>query len=145
MTKAKQNYLEYWRRLKLFVAEMGLDWRFYSFEGESEAIVKVGSPKYKICLSLIGADSKNPRPLLSAGFWIPDSKEAFAMLKAKRAEIETEMGKSLVWDSKPGRKSCWIRVTVGMDLSDEKSWPASFEWFAENAGKIRDVCHRQLS
>lgn len=145
MTQSKQIYLAYWKQLKLFIDERGLDWKFSSLEGESEAVVKIGSPKYKICLSLIGADSKNPRPLIAAGFWIPDSKEAFAMLKAKRVEIEAEMGKSLVWDSRPGRKSSWVRVTVGMDLSNEKDWPASFEWFAGNAGKIRDVCHRHLS
>jgi hypothetical protein len=145
MDPSKKIYLAYWRQLKLFVEEQGLDWTFSSFEGESEAIVKVGSPKHRIGLSLIGADSKNPRPLISAGFWIPDSREAFALLKAKRAEIEAEMGKSLVWDSKPGRKSCWVRVTVGLDLSNEKNWPASFEWFAENAGKIRDVCDKALA
>ena len=144
MTSLKQIYLTYWKQLKLFVDEMGLDWRFYSLEGEAQAIVKIGSPHHKICLSLIGTDSKNPRPFISASFWIPDSREAFEMLQAKRAQIEAEMGKSLVWDSKPGRKSRWIRIMVGMDLSHEKNWPASFEWFAQNAGKIRDVCHRHL-
>jgi len=145
MYKSKQIYLEYWKQLKQYVDEQGLDWKFYSFEGESETVVKIGSPRYKICLALIAADSKHPRPLISAGFWIPDSREAFLLLRSQRTQIETAMGKPLVWDSQPGRKSSWVRITTVMDLSDEKSWPASFAWFAENAEKIRDVCHRHLS
>ncbi len=145
MKASKQIYLTYWKQLKLFIDERGLDWRFYSFEGESETVVKIGSPHHKICLSLIGTDSKHPRPFISASFWIPDSKEAFATLQAKRVEIEAEMGKALIWDSRPGRKSCWIRMMMAMDLSQEKNWPVSFEWFAENAGKLRDVCHRHLT
>ncbi len=144
MASSKQIFLAYWKQLKFFVDESGLDWTFSSFEGESEAVVKIGSPKYKICLSLNGADSKNPKNV-SASFWIPDSKEMFAMLKSKRVAIEVEMGKPLVWDSKLGRKSCWIRIVAGMDLSHEKNWPASFEWFAQNAQKIRDVCHRHIN
>lgn len=145
MATSKQMYLAYWKQLKLFIEDRGLDWKFRSLEGESEEVVKIGSPKHKITLSLMGTDSKNPRPCIAAGFWIPDSREAFALLKSKRAELETEMGQSLVWDSKPGRKSCWVWVRVAMDLSDEKDWPASFEWFAENAGKIRDACDKVLA
>jgi hypothetical protein len=145
MTPSKQIYLAYWKQLKFFVDEQGLDWKFSSFEGESQAVVKIGSPKHKICLSLNASDGRNARPSISAAFWIPDSHESFAWLKAKRVGIEAEMGQPLQWDCKPGRKSCWIRVTANMDLSQEKDWPASFEWFALNAGKIRDVCHRGLA
>ncbi|MBF0618944.1 MAG: DUF4268 domain-containing protein [Candidatus Omnitrophica bacterium] len=142
MAHAKQIYLTYWRELKLFIDDRGLDWTFSSFEGENEAVVKIGSPGCKICLSLIGADTKNPKNLIMASFWIPDSKELFERLKANRIKVEAEMGKALVWDSQPGRKSCWVRIKSVMDLSDPKNWPLSFEWFAENAQKIRDICHR---
>ncbi|MBF0485396.1 MAG: DUF4268 domain-containing protein [Candidatus Omnitrophica bacterium] len=145
MAQLKQIYLAYWRQLKFFVDEQGLDWKFSSFEGEGEAVVKIGDPKRKICLSLNGSDGKKPQPVLSAGFWIPDSREEYMTLKAKRAQIEAEMGKSLVWDMRPGRKSSWVWITIGMDLSNEKNWPSSFEWFAQNAQKIRDVCQRHLS
>ena len=94
---------------------------------------------------MVGTDSRSPRTSIVAGFWIPDSREAFALLKSKRVEIEAEMGKCLVWDSKPGRKSSWVRITAHMDIAQEKNWPASFEWFAENAQKIRDVCDRSLN
>ncbi|MBF0569424.1 MAG: DUF4268 domain-containing protein [Candidatus Omnitrophica bacterium] len=144
MRSSKQTYLAYWKQLKLFIDESGLAWRFYSFEGEAEAVVKIGTPHHKICLSLVGADSRNPRPSIAASFWIPDSREDFELLRGKRAEIEVEAGKPLVWDCKHGRKSCWIRLMTAMDLSQEKNWPASFEWFAENAQKLRDVCHRHL-
>jgi hypothetical protein len=145
MKKAKQTYLEYWKQLKLLVDDMGLDWTFASFEGESLIVVRIGSPKYKICLGLNGANSKAPHYSLSAGFWIPDAKEAYTVLRSRSSLVEAEMGKALIWDMKPGRKSCWIWITVGMDISSEKSWPASFEWFADKAQKIRDVCHHQLS
>jgi hypothetical protein len=144
MNPAKQRYLAYWKQLKLFVEDRGLDWKFSSFAGDSEWVVRIGSPKQKICLSLNAPDGRNPRPTISAGFWIPDSRADFARLKARRVEIESAMGQPLQWDSRPGRKSAWVRVAVNRDLADEKDWPASFEWFAEYAGRIRDVCHKSL-
>ena len=139
--RSREIYLEYWKRLKAFVDEQGLDWKFSSLEGESEIVVKIGPvhEKRKITLSLISG-SASQRPQISAGFWIPDSREDFELLKSNRARIEAEMGKPLVWDSKPGRKSSWVRVTTFLDLSKKENWSASFAWFAENAGKIRDAC-----
>ena len=145
MANLKQTYLAYWKQLKFYIDELGLNWTFSSFEGENQIVIKVGSPKYKITLCLNGANNKCPHYSLSAGFWIPDSKEAFTLLKSRGDKLEAEMGKSLMWDMKPGRKSCWIWIAVGMDISNEKNWPASFEWFADKAQKIRDVCHQQLS
>ena len=144
MVNSKQVYLSYWRQLKLFIDEQGLDWVFSSFEGESGAVVRIGAPKYKICLELTGTEVKDPKNLISAGFWIPDSHADFEKLRARRLEVEAAVGKRLIWDSRTGRKSCWIRVAVVMDLAQEKNWPASFAWFAGNAGKIRDVCHQFL-
>ena len=145
MIPSNKIYLAYWRQLKEFIDERGLDWTFPSFEAENEMVIKIGSPKRKICLALLGKDSRNPKPLVSASFWIPDSQDDFLKLKARKEALEAEMGKSLVWDSLPGRKSCWVRITTVMDLSNEKNWPASFEWFAQNAEKIRDVCHKHLN
>lgn len=144
MVQKKKIYLMYWKQLKFFINEKGLDWVFSSFEEAEEAVIKIGSPKYKICLSLIGVDSRNPRRSIAASFWIPDSKEMYPQLKVKRPEIEAEMGRSLFWDSKVGRKSSWIRTSTSIDLANEKNWPASFEWFAENAQMIRDACARHL-
>ncbi len=144
MLQRDQIYLSYWKQLKAFVDDQGLHWRFYSFEPVSEITVKVGSPHQKICLSLIGRDNKTPRKSIAASLWIQDSREDFEMLKSKRVSIEAEMGRPLVWDSRPGRKSCWVRCVVPMDLSREKDWPVSFQWFAEYAQKLRDVCHGYL-
>ncbi|NTV29248.1 MAG: DUF4268 domain-containing protein [Candidatus Omnitrophica bacterium] len=143
MSRAKQVYLNYWKQLKFFVDELGLDWTFSSFEAESQIVVKIGAPKHKICLSLQGPDGKGVRSI-SAGFWIPDSRETFARLQARSKELAAEIGQPLWWDSRPGRKSCWIWVTVSMDLSQEKNWPASFEWFAKNATRLRDVVQQHL-
>ena len=145
MKNLKNTYLSYWKQLKFFVDEKRLDWVFSSLEGEPLAVVRIGAPKYKISLALNGANTKSPHYSLSAGFWIPDSKEAFELLRSRSALVEADMGKSLVWDMKHGRKSCWIWITVGMDITHEKTWPASFEWFADKAQKIRDVCHHHLA
>jgi hypothetical protein len=144
MKNTRQIYKTYWKQLKLFIDDRGQDWTFPSFEGESEMVVKIGMPKLKVCLALIGADAKNPKNLIAAGFWLPDSKDSFDHLKANRMQIESKMGKLLEWDNIPGRKSSWVRVKTVMDLSNEKNWPSSFEWFAQNAEKIRDVCYNCL-
>ena len=140
MAHTKQIYMSYWKQLKAFIDDRGLDWTFPSFDGVNETVVKIGTPKYKVCLTLIGADARHPKNMIAAGFWIPDSKETYDLLKAHRMPIEADMGKRLEWDSLPGRKSCWVRVSVVMDLSNIKNWPVSFEWFAQNAEKLRDTC-----
>ena len=144
MAQSKQNNLAYWKQLKFYVDEQNLDWTFTSLGGDALAVVGIGSPEHRMHLSLNDMYSKNARTVIAAGFWIPDSKEAFSYLKDKRGLIEAEMGKALVWDSKPGRKSSWIWVKTNFDLSHQKNWPASIEWFAVNATKLRDVCWKGL-
>lgn len=144
MAQSKQSNLAYWKQLKFFVDEQSLDWTFTSLEGEVTAVVGIGSPEHRMTLSLNDQYNKDMRTAIAAGFWIPDSKEAFSYLKDQRGLIEAEMGKALVWDSKSGRKSSWIWVKTNIDLAHEKNWPVSFEWFALNATRLRDVCYQRL-
>lgn len=147
MPTTKQIYLSYWKQLKDYIQDQGLDWKFPSFEGTPEMVVKIGGlhDKHKVTLTLVGPTEKYKQPSISAGFWIPDSKETFDFLKSKREEIEKELGtKSIIWDERHGRKSRWVTLRIAMDLSKEENWPVSFQWFAENAEKICAACLRHL-
>lgn len=145
MSGHKQFYLSYWKQLKLFINEQGIDWDFASFEPRGELTVRVGKPKFKIILSIMGCELKKPLPFIGASFYIHDYKEVFFLLRRKRESIEEEMGKALEWETHPARKHCSIRVKEGIDLTKEDNWPDSFVWFAQNVEKLRDVCYRFLS
>jgi hypothetical protein len=145
MPVSKDFYLSYWKQLKRFITDEGLDWDFASFDPKGELIVRIGKPKFKMILSIMGGIVKNPLPFIAVSFYIHDSREAFILLRTKRERIEDEIGKGMEWESHPSRKHCSVRLKENIDVSDEKNWEASFEWFAENAQKLRDVCHHYLA
>jgi len=145
MTQLKETYLEFWAQLETFIGNKGLDWQLATPKGHNDSNVKIGSSKYRICLTLNSISSKNFHSFLSASFWIPNSKETFELLKSKKVEIEAEMEKSLIWDDKPGKKASSIWITAPIDFSNKKNWPQAFEWFANNAPRISNACNKHLA
>lgn len=145
MIRRKDLYFSYWKDLKAHIDENGLDWVFSSFEADSEAVVRIGAPKCKVTLSLAGGTMRSPVSRVAAGFWIPDSREDFDILKASRARIEAAMGKALEWDMRPGRKSAWVRVAASLDIARPADRAGSLVWFAEKATQLRDICYGCLA
>jgi hypothetical protein len=85
----------------------------------------------------------NKDPELRAEFWIDggDFEARYAMIMANRAEIESEVGQSLVWDNLSGyktssRKSC---IRKPADFRDQTKWPEQHKWLRENLEKLSRV------
>jgi hypothetical protein len=52
-----------------------------------------------------------------------NNKQIFDTLYAKKEEIESNFGESLIWDYKEGRRGCRIRWTCSeAGLKDEDKW-----------------------
>ncbi|HEV7797196.1 MAG TPA: DUF4268 domain-containing protein, partial [Pyrinomonadaceae bacterium] len=81
-------------------------------------------------------------PEIRAEFWMNGSnfKTYFALLEAQKAEIETEMAQSLVWDDLEDKKrSRKIYVRKSADFLDRAKWPEQHEWLRENLEKLYRV------
>lgn len=90
--------------------------------------VRIGDPRGLISLAI-----NSQKKLAHASFWIHDDKDLFAKLLDQRELIEDELGFSLSWDAKPGRKASALRVTRSGDFSVEDQSQELVEWLVTKA------------
>lgn len=65
------------------------------------------------------------------------AKTAFALLEARRAEIDAAYEGPLSWDAMPGRKQTRISETLtGVNLRDEADWPRQHGWMADRLDRL---------
>jgi hypothetical protein len=68
-----------------------------------------------------------------------NSKEVFADLYSRKAEIESEIGAELDWRELPDKKTSRILLLKNANGTDEKDWPKQFEWLQETLEKFDDI------
>ena len=69
--------------------------------------------------------------LISAGLELSgaDAQAHFALLLKDKEAIENEMGKTLIWDQKPGTSYRYIGTAKdNCDLKNKDTWPELLEW-----------------
>lgn len=72
----------------------------------------------------------------------PNSKPHFHLLRAQKAQIETEAGESLEWSELPAKKSSYITLySWNIELTNRDDWPQQHKWMAEKL----DLFHRIFS
>ena len=65
---------------------------------------------------------------------------AFSKLKANQSKIEKEIGRKLVWDSRPALKTCFVYLPIdGTIDDDEQRLNEIIEWVAPTIVKFREV------
>ena len=61
-----------------------------------------------------------------------DADALFTLLKREQEEIETEIGRALEWESKPGVQRCKVRTKWQNEApTDRDRWPAQHETLAD--------------
>lgn len=95
--------------------------------------LSVGSSTYHISLT---ANTQKKR--LGAEIYITDDKALFEKFRARRADIEAELGMPLEW--RTATKDCRILALRGGDIKQgEAAWPACFDWYCAMALKLREI------
>ena len=63
----------------------------------------------------------------------------YQLLKSQQEKIEAELGYSLVWDARPGMKSCNIHIKKEVDTKDRSRWGEYSQWLLERLAEFGDV------
>jgi hypothetical protein len=61
----------------------------------------------------------------------PRSKEHFAILEARRSELEGAVGGALTWHNPTAKRMCRIFIRRPSDFTQEQDWPRQFEWLRQ--------------
>ena len=67
------------------------------------------------------------------------SKAAFAILEADKAQIQEELGRELTWYNPPDAMTCRAYLREPADLQDRKRWPEYFSWLLQNLEALHRV------
>lgn len=133
-TKAKQ--LEFWKRLKEYVAANKPDLKMQKPRPQHWYVVTIGrSDRY---LSLV-VDSQGS--MLRCELYIPDSKDLYNIFYEKKVEIEKELGvpEPLEWQELPGKKASRIRITREFQVSEVNDWESAFVWLTDRVSRFKKV------
>ena len=67
------------------------------------------------------------------------AKRFFALLFARRNEIESELGYALDWQELPEGQDCRVALSMDADPADEADWPRQHEWLAGRLSEMYKV------
>ncbi|QDT55949.1 hypothetical protein Pan44_39970 [Caulifigura coniformis] len=140
LTESGQRYVEFWtyfgerikeRKSSLRIPKPNRDyWKTYSV-GRSEFIVSAQ------------ALARDEFIAVQLGLLGLRAKRRYQELMARRAEVELALGTPLDWRELPDRKESQIRLSRhGMDMKDQKNWPAMADWLIEWTEKFQSVFRR---
>jgi hypothetical protein len=75
-----------------------------------------------------------------------DIKELFDLIARDRAEIEEEIGFSLIWDRDRGREECHIAIERDdMDPRDVAGWNLQHTWLSEIVSGFEKVIRPRIA
>lgn len=69
----------------------------------------------------------------------PNRDAHFELLKAQKETIEAELGYPVVWDDRPGMKSCSIYIKKEVDTNDRSRWGEYSRWLIERLEDFGDA------
>jgi hypothetical protein len=133
-TETKSMQLEFWQRLREYVAEHYPELKLRKPAAQHWYDVAIGRSDCHACLTILSREDK-----VGCELYIPRSKELFAQLHQQQAKIEKDLGLEgkLDWQQLPERKASRIRTFATFDFDDNTTWENAFQWLAETCIKFR--------
>jgi hypothetical protein len=71
----------------------------------------------------------------------PTAKAEFALLEARKAEIENHLGFPLTWHNPEGKNICKLYIRKDANFLNEALWPQHFSWLKQHL----EIMHRVFS
>jgi len=134
LSDTKLLQLEFWTKFKEFVQENNGKVKLRKAYPQHWYDISFGSSNAHLCLTV---NSQNEQ--MACEIYIPDSKQLFSGLYAKKDEIESELSEHLVWEELPEKKASRIKLISKGNLSNQKDWGQYHSWLLEKVTKFQLV------
>ncbi len=135
LSAVQLTQLEFWTQFKEFGQQRKTKLRFQKSHPQHWTDISIGSAEAHAACAINTRDN-----LFSVEIYIPDNKDLFARLLAKKDAIEHDLGNStLQWMGLPEKKACRIRLNREGELAKKDCWPEYFEWLLREMEKFLSV------
>ena len=139
-TKLTLLQLEFWTRFNEYLQDVGSSLRLRKPRGQHWYDLSIGTSKAHLSLTVVTRDK-----LITAQLYIPDDKELFDRLYARKDAIEKDLGFELDWQRLDGKKASAAIISRSADIYEEEHWKEYFSWYREKAEKMQEVFSRAIS
>ena len=139
LSETKLNQLEFWNRFKEYAQQHHTKLKFQKTYPQHWTDVSIGSSEAHVALTINSQKSE-----LGAELYIPNNKELYEGLFARKKDIESDLGETPLWMELPGKKASRIKVTMAGDFDDKDRWESYFEWLLREAEKLQSVFPKYL-
>ncbi len=133
LSDRKLMQLEFWSSFKEYAKARGANLRLRKPYPQHWYDISIGNSKAHLSL-VVDADNEQVR----CEFYIPDSKELFHALHARKEEVEAKLPYALEWMELEGRKASRIRAVHTVDVLNGE-WKPAFQWLVEAAQRFQSV------
>ena len=128
LTPGQEKQVEFWTEFGAVIEETGSGWKVPKPQPSSWIGYGIGRSAFNL----------NPTVAVNAGWvalrltmWEGDASAHFHLLQADREAIEADLGFSVDWNEKPGKKECSIECRTTGDLSKPKVRARLIRWMLD--------------
>jgi Domain of unknown function (DUF4268) len=136
LTDTKTKQLEFWQSLKEFAANTRPELKLRTPRPQHWFDMAIGRSDCHVALTVMARENK-----VGCELYIPDDKELYQSLLARKCEIETDLdlAEPLEWMELPSKKASRIRAYKDCQFGETASWQPAFEWLADSALRFKRV------
>ncbi|KNX41879.1 hypothetical protein ROTO_16040 [Roseovarius tolerans] len=139
-TRALQQ--RYWNGVQALLAQNGGPMRPVSAPAQSWLSHGIGKTGVGLNMAMNTRENWVRVEIYLAGKW---AKQDFAVLEARKPELDTAFGSALEWQGLPEKQDARICHLLKADIANEADWPRQHEWLVRNAVRMREVFHPHVT
>ncbi len=135
-------YQRYWQALNDRIEETDAQLSQRKVFPQSWTKFAIGRTKFKLFAGVLREKNKIRASLYMSG---PNAKDRFSELSEQKAEIESEIGEELHWDSLPNRKGARVSLSLqNADVADESDWQRQHDWLIDYLVKFDNAFRQRI-
>ncbi|MBR0341198.1 MAG: DUF4268 domain-containing protein [Oscillospiraceae bacterium] len=140
LSPAQECRLDFWRQLNDAIDQKGKPFNKHKATSDHWYTVAIGTSHAYMSIDLINKEHR-----IRVGLWIPDNKELFDALYAKKDDIEEACNIPLEWDRLDSKKAAVVcTYKKGLDFKNQENYPELIDWIIDTTVLLRDTFKEHL-
>jgi hypothetical protein len=136
LSETKQDYLRFWEELREYFQSQKTFLQLRKPRPQHRYNIALGRSRFNLALTVSSRMKRTGCEVYISG---ANAKQAFEMLKAKRSEIEKELGVELEWQPLEEKEACRIVLYRNGDIYNTQQRQELKEWFLKTAEQFHKV------